>query len=92
MQAKYCRQAEPSIGQKKVAKFRDVFPWMNFMCYGGLAASLYGGADTSLQCQAVEVGPFVAWLWGCQDWDPFADPADTGAEITKCVVEDGGQP
>lgn len=23
-----------------------------------------------------------------QDWDPFADPADTGAEITKCVVED----
>lgn len=22
-----------------------------------------------------------------QDWDPFADPADTG-EITKCVVED----
>lgn len=23
-----------------------------------------------------------------EDWDPFADPADTGAEITKCVVEE----
>eukprot|EP00435_Cladocopium_sp_Y103_P061145 s53_g22.t1 len=30
----------------------------------------------------------VAALHPMEDWDPFADPADTGAEITKCVVEE----
>lgn len=23
----------------------------------------------------------------CQEWDPFADPADTGSEIAQCIQD-----